>query len=69
MDLAITEAGYAIVRILQRFPALRLPHNAKVEALGTESQDMVLVILPKDGCRVQVDGLGQGDAISQTSTR
>ncbi|EJT73799.1 hypothetical protein GGTG_07655 [Gaeumannomyces tritici R3-111a-1] len=41
---ALTEAAYAVVRILDRFPAIALPEGEKVEPLGSE----------KHGCNVRL---------------
>ncbi|KAH4054852.1 hypothetical protein HBH70_047010 [Parastagonospora nodorum] len=54
MDFAITEAGYTVVRLLQRFPCIFLPANEKVELVGVEKQDMTLVVSIKGGCNVVV---------------
>ncbi|KIW67453.1 hypothetical protein, variant [Phialophora macrospora] len=52
-EFALFEAGYVTVRILQRFRALELdPRDTKI-ALGTEKQEVTLVLASKDGCRVR----------------
>ncbi|KAB8206632.1 cytochrome P450 [Aspergillus parasiticus] len=67
-DLALVEAAYTVVRILQRFPRVRLEdyprpqrrpwlgwssHNAtRVEMIAEERQKVTLVLSLSDGCRV-----------------
>lgn len=53
-DLALTQAGYTIVRLLQHFPILRLPDKERVEIIGTEKQRVTLVLSIKEGCNVVV---------------
>lgn len=54
VDFAITEAGYTVVRLLQRFQSITLPIGEKLELLGVEKQDMTLVISIKEGCKVEI---------------
>ena len=54
MDFGFYEAAYVTVRILQRFPDLRLPPGEKVELVGVEKQTMTLVVSITEGCRVQI---------------
>jgi hypothetical protein len=54
VDFALTEAGYTTVRLLQRFPNIKLPEGEIVELVGVEQQVMTLVISIKDGCKVNV---------------
>ncbi|KAF2668755.1 cytochrome P450 alkane hydroxylase [Microthyrium microscopicum] len=54
MDFALTEASYAVARILQEFPRLGLPPNEKVDIVGVEKQTMTLVVSITDGCKVQM---------------
>ena len=54
MDFALTEAAFTVVRILQRYPNIRLPANEKVGILGTESQKVTLVLQIADGCNVEL---------------
>ncbi|KAK6812669.1 hypothetical protein RU639_011700 [Aspergillus parasiticus] len=67
-DLALVEAAYTVVRILQRFPRVRLEdyprpqrrpwlgwpsHNTTgVEMIAEERQKVALVLSLSDGCRV-----------------
>lgn len=54
MDFALTEVAYTIVRILQRYPSIRLPDDEPVELIGVEKQTVTLVLQIKDGCKVEV---------------
>lgn len=51
---AILEAGYAVVRLLQRFPNLSLPKGEPVLPIGKEKQLLTLVISPAEGCKVDM---------------
>ncbi|KEF62178.1 uncharacterized protein A1O9_00150 [Exophiala aquamarina CBS 119918] len=55
MDFAETEAAYTIVRLIQRFPEMRLPSNEIVELTGVEKQTMTLVMFITEGCKIQVN--------------
>lgn len=55
VDFALTEAAYTIVRVLQRFPDIRLRVGEKVEPLGVEKQKMTLVLSIADGCKFNFD--------------
>ncbi|CEJ81166.1 hypothetical protein VHEMI01310 [[Torrubiella] hemipterigena] len=54
MDFALTEAAFAVVRILQRYPVIQLPAGEKVELTGVEKQTMTLVLQIAEGCKVMV---------------
>jgi hypothetical protein len=54
VDFALTEAGYTIVRLLQRFQSIKLPAHETVELVGVEKQHMTLVISIKEGCNVEI---------------
>ena len=54
MDFGVTEAAYTVVRLIQRFPGMRLPPDAKVELVGVEKQTMTLVVSITDGCVLQL---------------
>jgi hypothetical protein len=54
VDFALTEAGYTVVRLLQRFQSIKLPAGERVELVGVEKQDMTLVISIKEGCKVDI---------------
>lgn len=51
---ALTEAGYTVVRLLQRFQTVQLPKDETIELVGVEKQVMTLVISIKDGCNVEM---------------
>lgn len=53
-DFGLTEASYAVVRILQTFPGIKLPAGQAFEKTGSERQQMTLVIAVGDGCQVQL---------------
>ncbi|KAL6151986.1 hypothetical protein ACJQWK_04788 [Exserohilum turcicum] len=55
-DFALTEAGYTIVRLLQSFPDLKLPHGEQLELLGVEKQKSTVVLTIAEGCKVDVSG-------------
>lgn len=46
VDFALTEAAYAVVRILDRFPVIALPDGEKVEPLGLEKRKRCSVPAP-----------------------
>lgn len=48
------EASFAVIRIIQSFPNLHLPADEKVGPVGTERQQLTMVVSPADGCRVQL---------------
>jgi len=50
----MTEAGYAVARILQRFPSIELPENEVVKKTGKERQTITIVLSSSDGCKVNV---------------
>lgn len=54
MDFAITEAAYALVRIIQWFPNITIPLDEKVVHTRKERQTVTLVLLVGDGCRVKI---------------
>ncbi|OQU99595.1 hypothetical protein CLAIMM_05205 [Cladophialophora immunda] len=54
MDFAVTEAAYAIVRLIQRFPIIKLPPNEMLEPTGVEKQTMTLVLSITRGCKVEL---------------
>lgn len=54
VDFALAEAGYTVVRLLQRFQTIKLPENETVELVGVEKQVATLVLSIKDGCRVEI---------------
>jgi hypothetical protein len=46
------EASYAIVRIIQTFPNLRLPPGHLREPTGQEKQALTIVVASAEGCKV-----------------
>ncbi|TVY49515.1 Cytochrome P450 [Lachnellula occidentalis] len=54
MDFALVEAAYTVVRIIQRFPIIKLPDDEKVELLGVEKQTTTLVMSIAEGCKVKI---------------
>ena len=55
-DYALTEAAYTVVRLLHRFPTIRLPVGQKVDIVGVEKQKMTLVLSSTEGCVVDFGG-------------
>lgn len=54
VDFALTEAAYAVFRILEKFPDISLPPGEKVELVGVEKQTITLVISIAEGCNVKI---------------
>lgn len=54
VDFALTEAAYAVVRIIQRFQTIKLPDGADVELTGVEKQTITLVVSVTEGCKVEL---------------
>lgn len=54
VDFALTEAAYTIVRIMQKYPNIKLPKGEPVELTGVEKQTVTLVLQIKDGCQVEL---------------
>lgn len=52
VDFALTEAAYTVVRLLHKFPTIRLPAGHKIELTGVEKQTMTLVLSSTEGCMV-----------------
>lgn len=46
------EASYAIIRILQAYPKLRLAQGIKNEPVGTEPQAYTISLSPRNGVHV-----------------
>jgi cytochrome P450 len=51
-DLALMEASYGIVRVIQAFPSIRLSPNQPREEPDGERQALTLVLASADGCKV-----------------
>jgi len=54
VDLALTEAAYTIVRIIQKFPTIKLPEGEVMELTGVEKQTMTLVMSITEGCKIKL---------------
>jgi len=50
-DFALSEASYAIVKIIQTFPNLRLPPQIEKEKVGQEKQNFTIVVTSAEGCK------------------
>ena len=50
----MVEAAYAVVRILQRFPVIRLPRDEVAVKTGKERQTVTIVLSITDGCNVSI---------------
>lgn len=53
-DFALMEVSYTVVRLLQNFPVISLPKGEPVEPVGSERQQLTLVLSSADGCRVEI---------------
>jgi hypothetical protein len=53
VDFALTQAAYAVIRLLQEFPDISLPTGESMEIIGVEKQKMTVVISISNGCWVQ----------------
>lgn len=51
-DFAIMESSFAIVRILQKYPDIRLPPDVPNESVGAERQHFGLVFTSAEGTNV-----------------
>ena len=49
------EASYAVIRILQTFPNIRLPPDEPIEPTGQEKQSLTIVVSSAEGCKVLLD--------------
>jgi hypothetical protein len=54
VEFALTQAGYTIMRLLQRFNNISLLEEEKLESAGVEQQVITLAISIQDGCKVNV---------------
>jgi cytochrome P450 len=48
------QAGYSVVRLIQRFPYMTVPEGEPAVELGKEKQVLTLVVASGDGCRVHM---------------
>ncbi|MCJ1311554.1 hypothetical protein MMC25_005227 [Agyrium rufum] len=51
-DFALSEASYAIVKVVQAFPNLRLPPHVTKERTGQERQTLGIAVSSAEGCQV-----------------
>jgi hypothetical protein len=51
-EFASLEASYAIVRIIQAYPDVRVPDDEPDVEIGKEKQTLTLVVASGEGCRV-----------------
>ena len=53
-EFALSEAGYTVARLVQKFPFLTVPQDDPVVAIRKEKQILTLVVASGDGCRVHM---------------
>lgn len=53
-NFALMEISYAIIRILQAFPNIRLPPGEQNLPVGQELQDLSIILFPGEGVKVQL---------------
>ena len=53
-EFALLEASYVVVRMLQKFRSFELHPGDKDIAVGTEKQEITLVLASFDGCRIRM---------------
>ena len=46
------EASYAVIRMLQAYPSIRLPPDVPNEPVGLEKQKYTIGLAPADGVKV-----------------
>ncbi|TGO66358.1 hypothetical protein BOTNAR_0063g00380 [Botryotinia narcissicola] len=51
-DSALMEASYAVVRIIQNFPNIRLPPGIPVYSSSMEKQTLIIVVSSAEGFKV-----------------
>jgi hypothetical protein len=49
------EASYAVIRIIQTYPNIRLAAGIPNEPIGTEKQTYTIGVYPLEGVHVEVD--------------
>ena len=49
------ESSYAIIRILQKYPNIRLPPSEPNEPVGAERQNLSIVLTSADGVKVLLE--------------
>jgi len=53
-DYALMEASYAVIRILQNFPNIRIASGVSNEPVGAERQTYTIGVYPMDGVHVEL---------------
>jgi hypothetical protein len=51
-DYASMEASYAVIRVLQTFPSIRIPFGILNEPVGVQRQPYTIGVYPFDGVHV-----------------
>ncbi|KAI1376215.1 n-alkane-inducible cytochrome P450 [Hypoxylon crocopeplum] len=51
-DYALQEASLAVVRLLQKYPKIRLPPDVPNEPVGAEKQNLTITLSSAEGCKV-----------------
>lgn len=51
-DFALTEASYAMVRLIQAYPNIRLPPGVSADPVGQEKQNVTIAVASAEGCKV-----------------
>jgi hypothetical protein len=54
-DFALTEAAYAIARMIHSYPKIRLPPKITPELVGQEKQTLTIVVCSAEGCKALLD--------------
>jgi hypothetical protein len=54
-DYALQEASVAAIRILQRYPNIRLPPSEPNEPVGAEKQNLTITLSSAEGTKVLLD--------------
>lgn len=53
-EFALMEASCGIIRIIQKFPDLRLPPGIPQVPTGQERQSLTIVVSSAEGCKVML---------------
>ena len=51
-DFALMEASYAVIRVLQAYPGIRLAPESRNEPIGAEKQTYTIGLSPTEGVHV-----------------
>lgn len=54
-DYALMESSYAIIRLLQRYPGIKIPPGVPNEPVGMERQHLGIVLTSAEGAQVCLD--------------